>query len=171
MKRRIFNLSLVGMAAAATMSTGTALAGLNTQEKEMTNLEDNKALVGRYFELLAERDWDSIEAMFHDDYVFHMPAQPAPLPKDHYFDAVKMFQAAFPDIHHGVTETIAERDKVMVQMRITGTHQGDLMGVPASGASIDYGTIFVLQIADGQIIEGWAEADLMGLMQQINPSQ
>ena len=171
MKRREFNILTGGLAAAAILPGAGLLASSTTKDTSMDQISANKETALRYFELLANRDWDAIEAMFDDAYIIFMPAQPAPLPKDQHFGAVQMFQTAFPDIEHNITETLSEGDKVLIQMRITGTHLGELMGVPASGNSIDYGTMFVLQLKDGKFIEGWVEADLMGLMRQISPSE
>ncbi len=52
-------------------------------------------------------------------------------------------------------------------VRFRGTHQGDLMGVPASGNTVDFPVIEIYRIAGGRVAEGWAVLDVMGVMQQI----
>ena len=44
-----------------------------------------------------------------------------------------MFFNAFPDIHIEVEDLIAEGDTVVMRATTTGTHQGDFMGIPATG--------------------------------------
>ena len=40
---------------------------------------------------------------------------------------------AFPDLHISIEDLIAEGDKVVARERITGTHRGYYMGLPATG--------------------------------------
>ena len=50
---------------------------------------------------------------------------------------------------------------------LTGTHQGDLMGIPATGKSVEFGGTDIIRIRDGKIAEHWGSTDTMSLMQQI----
>jgi predicted ester cyclase len=56
---------------------------------------------------------------------------------------------------------------------ITGTHQGDFQGVPATGRQITINGIDMSRVVDGKIAEHWAQFDIVGVMQQIGalPSQ
>ena len=47
------------------------------------------------------------------------------------------------------------------------THSGDFMGVPATGNKISVRGIDISRVAGGKVVEGWSEADMMGLMAQI----
>jgi predicted ester cyclase len=38
-----------------------------------------------------------------------------------------------------IEDVIAEGENVLVRLRVRGTHAGELMGVPATGAKIDIG--------------------------------
>ena len=53
--------------------------------------------------------------------------------------------------------------------RITfhGTHQGELMGIPATGKRISVNEIHILRIANGQAVEHWGVEDSLGMMQQL----
>src|SRR5579885_980176 len=46
------------------------------------------------------------------------------------------FQTAFPDLDLQITELAVAGDLVCAHWRWTATHAGDLMGIPASGKSI-----------------------------------
>ena len=54
-----------------------------------------------------------------------------------------------------------------------GTHQGELMGIPASNKSVEIRGINIHKIVDGKMVEAETVLDMMGLMQQIGaiPSQ
>lgn len=45
-----------------------------------------------------------------------------------------MFISAFPDTHMTVEDQVAERDKVLTRWTATGTHTGELMGIPPTAA-------------------------------------
>ncbi|MBK8900289.1 MAG: ester cyclase [Anaerolineaceae bacterium] len=78
-----------------------------------------------------------------------------------------MYLTAFPDIHVGVDDVIGEGDRVVVRYTITGTHQGELMSIPASGKAVSVPAITILRVNNGKCVERWSEADMMGLMTQI----
>lgn len=74
---------------------------------------------------------------------------------------------AFPDLHISVEDQIAEGDKVVSRNTVTGTHQGDYMGLPPTGKSVTYNEIFVVRFAGGRIAETWGVVDVLAQMRQL----
>jgi len=66
-----------------------------------------------------------------------------------------------------VDDIVAEGEKVVVRGHITGTHQGELMGIPATGKRATIQFIDINRIANGKIVERWAAQDDMGFLQQL----
>jgi steroid delta-isomerase-like uncharacterized protein len=66
-----------------------------------------------------------------------------------------------------VQEIHSAGDRVVVRWIGRGTHTGELMGVPATGATVAVDAITILRIADGQIAEEWTVWDALGLLQQV----
>jgi predicted ester cyclase len=62
---------------------------------------------------------------------------------------------------------IAEGDKVVARWRSRATHQGDYMGIPASGKEVQFTVISFYRIEEGKIAESWSVEDQFGLMRQI----
>ena len=87
--------------------------------------------------------------------------------RDNFKQVLMMFYAAFPDLHATVEDLIAEDDKVVARISFRGTHKGELMGVPASGNTVNFPVTEIYRVANGRVAEGWALLDVMGLMQQI----
>jgi predicted ester cyclase len=56
---------------------------------------------------------------------------------------------AFPDLRVTVEDVIAEGDKVVGRNAVTGTHQGEYMGVPPTGKSVTYDEIFIARFVNG----------------------
>jgi predicted ester cyclase len=74
---------------------------------------------------------------------------------------------AFPDLHITVEDVIAEGDKVVERDTITGTHQGEYMGLPPTGKSVAYSEIFIMRFVNGRIAEIWGVVDVFSLMKQL----
>ncbi len=72
-----------------------------------------------------------------------------------------------PDMELPIEDVIAEGDKVLVRLRVRGTHGGELMGIAATGRRIDIGVLDLFQFRDGQLIEHWALLDNLGLLRQL----
>jgi predicted ester cyclase len=62
---------------------------------------------------------------------------------------------AFPDLRVTVEDVIAEGDKVVGRNSVTGTHQGEYMGIPPTGKSVTYNEIFIVRFVNGRIAETW----------------
>jgi predicted ester cyclase len=75
--------------------------------------------------------------------------------------------SAFPDLHVTIHDQVAEGNKVVSRKTFHGTHQGELMGSPATGKQVAFDVIDILQLADGKITDHWVVVDQLGLMQQI----
>jgi len=74
---------------------------------------------------------------------------------------------AFPDLHVTVEDMIEEGDKVVGRNTLTGTHQGEYMGLPPTGKSITYNEIIIFRFANGRIAETWGVVDVFSQMKQL----
>jgi steroid delta-isomerase-like uncharacterized protein len=82
-----------------------------------------------------------------------------------------MLLRAFPDLHVAVEDVIAEGDKLVCRNTVTGTHQGEYMGLPPTGKSVTYNEIFIVRFADGRIAETWGVVDVLSQMRQLGVIQ
>lgn len=131
--------------------------------------EEKRAVVRRYNELVEQYwrtgDADAFDEVVASDFVHHAPGLPPDL--EGMKQALPMFRAAFPDMRLPVEDMIAEGDKVVDRVTVRGTHEGELMGIPASGKQVEFMETHISRIADGKIVERWGEWDALGMMQQI----
>ncbi|HTL15824.1 MAG TPA: ester cyclase [Patescibacteria group bacterium] len=77
------------------------------------------------------------------------------------------FTKAFPDIHVEVADTVSEGDKIAARCIVTGTHQGDALGMPASLRPVRFTGMTILRIREGKIVEAWNNFDFQSLSEQI----
>jgi steroid delta-isomerase-like uncharacterized protein len=82
----------------------------------------------------------------------------------------KMMLAAFPDFAVTVHDMLQDGDKVASRVTFSGTHQGEFMGVPASGNKVEWDVIDILQFRGDQAIAHWGVMDLAGAMAQMSAS-
>jgi steroid delta-isomerase-like uncharacterized protein len=129
---------------------------------------ENKAIARRFFELFSQGDLETIgRELLSPEFVAHFPGMPGPLNLESYRQVGLMFRSAFPDIQDTVEDQIAEGDKVVTRVTSRGTHQGALMGIPATGKRYTISAIVIDRIIDGRIVERWAQFDQLGMLQQL----
>src|SRR3954453_4768937 len=120
-----------------------------------------------YDEVMSAGDLDRIAELCTEDIVD--PELPPGMPSG--VDGVKAFmqmmRGAFPDLRATMQDYVEQGDRAVARARFTGTHQGELMGVAASGNAIDLECIDMIRVVDGKCAEHWGAMDNLALMQQI----
>ena len=85
-----------------------------------------------------------------------------------YKQFASMILKAFPDHHITLEDIIAEGDKVVMRLTVTGTHTGgDYMGIAPTGRQFKMSAIIISRLVNGKIVEQWENADLLGQLQQL----
>jgi steroid delta-isomerase-like uncharacterized protein len=74
---------------------------------------------------------------------------------------------AFPDMHVTIDDMVAEGDKVAVRSTWTGTHKGEIMGIPPTNKKVTVSLIVIDRFAGGKIVEDNGIFDALGLMRQL----
>ena len=74
---------------------------------------------------------------------------------------------AFPDLQFKIQDMIVEGSRVVVRWDMEGTHGGPFAGVAPTGRRITNQGISIYRVVDGQIVEGWSQADRLDVLQQV----
>ena len=82
-------------------------------------------------------------------------------------DVIRAMRTGFPDIVFSVQEQIAEHDKVASRFEWTGTHEGEFLGIPATGRSVRVWGIVIDRLQEGRIKDTRIIMDTLGLMMQL----
>ncbi len=132
--------------------------------------EENKALAHRFhMDIFQQGNFGVVYELISPDFVWHAPA--APPEWVHGPEGVRQaateLRTAYPDLGLSHEDTLAEGDKVMIRWTMRGTHNGPLMGIPATGKPVTVAGIDVFRIAGGQIVELWQHWDHLGMLQQL----
>jgi predicted ester cyclase len=118
-------------------------------------------------EIIVGDGLDKLKDYLTDDYVDHSLPPGVPAGAEGLKQLIGMFKGASPDLKVTYEDMIAEGDKVVMRVTNTGTHKGEMMGIPASGKSVNFSEIHIMRVAGGKFAEHWGLEDNMALMQQI----
>src|SRR5262249_107746 len=113
-------------------------------------------------------DIDGFGELIAEDVIEHEEFPGIPATKEGVLQFFRMYRAAFPDLRMEPEDIIASGDKVVGRVRVTGTNDGEFMGMPATGRSIDIDLIDIVRFEDdGLGHEHWGVIDSMTMMQQL----
>jgi steroid delta-isomerase-like uncharacterized protein len=132
-------------------------------------MADLKALAKRFNdEVMTKGNLDAIDEIVAEDFVEHQELPPdVPPGRDGLHAFVTMFRDAFPDLKVETVSTVVEGDEVWMQSVLTGTHKGELGGIPATGKKVSVTMFDRVKTRDGKAIEHWGVSDDMGMMTQL----
>ena len=132
--------------------------------------EENKAAVRRFFEeVWNQGQLDALDELLSADYVDNEPQNPnAGTPgAEGMKRTISMYRDAFPDLRFTIDDLLADGDKAVCRWTATGTHEGDLAGMPATGKTSTVSGISIDRFEGGKIVEGWTNWDTLGMLQNL----
>ena len=134
--------------------------------------EESKAVVRRMVEQgMIVGDVDAAVGAYAPDFVYHNPVLAAMPSLPRGPEGVRRLlvatRTAFPDLRYSIEALIAEDDTVAVLYTWSGTHQGELGGLPPTGRSVTATGVIVCRVTGGRIVEQWDVDDRLDVMQQL----
>ena len=138
-----------------------------SSQDDFQNKEKIKKVAESYaLDIWDKKDLSAVERYFHADCLIHSSLG-AFQGKEAMRQVVEAWLKAFPDlvvIHDAV---ICENDRVVIQWKAKGTHQGDFKGHSPSKNRVAYTGVTVYRIQNEKIVEYWAYLDMQHLLSQI----
>jgi steroid delta-isomerase-like uncharacterized protein len=132
--------------------------------------DENKALIRRYIQAIDDNDsgdWDILDEYIAEDFIAHNPPFPGvSLNREGVKQAAEIFRLATPG-RHEIPMQVAEADLVVSRIIGRGRHEGELMGIPATGKEVETDGFAVHRIRDGRIVEYWSVVDVARVLQQV----
>jgi predicted ester cyclase len=134
----------------------------------MTRAESEALLRRITEEIWNGRELSLVDELIAEGFVDHidMPGLDG-TGRDRYLASVKLMHTAFSDYHEHIELVVADDEHAVSYVRLTGTHDGDLMGLPPTGRAIDMRAMGILRFAGGQAVERWGIGDNLAQMQQL----
>jgi predicted ester cyclase len=127
----------------------------------------HEELIRRIFdEIINAGNAGAVDELMTEDYIDH-----GPMGDLHGTEAFKqvvaMWRSAVPDVHCAVEDLFSSGDMVAWNVRTTGTHTGEMMGIPPTGRRIELLSPNIGRVRDGRASEHWADQSMFQFLQQI----
>lgn len=128
--------------------------------------EENITIARRFISEQDRRKGPPPEEICAPGYIARILSLP-PMDLAGHAGMAKVFWGAFPDLTQNIDDVFADEEKAAVRYTMTGTHQGDLMGLAPTGKQIKIAGMMTFHIVGGKVVESSCIIDEMALMQQI----
>ena len=125
------------------------------------------ALANRRLAAYAARDSTAIASTHAENGSVASPMGGVLEGRDEIARVYESWFSAFPDFRMSLEDLVIDGDRVVSIVRITGTHSGDFMGLPATGRPMEFLMASLMTVADGFIVDERRIYDFTGLLVQI----
>jgi steroid delta-isomerase-like uncharacterized protein len=135
----------------------------------MKTTEENKALARRFYnEVMNSHNLAAIKSFVTADFIDHNPS-PGHTGKglDDLTAQLGEILTAIPDLHVTTDLIVAEEDKVVTYLTLTGTNSGPFGGMPATHKPVKFNGVDIIQIKDGKATDRWGLTDDMSMLTQM----
>jgi steroid delta-isomerase-like uncharacterized protein len=136
----------------------------------MNTISDNKSVIQDFHRRINEGDLPGAAALVAEDLVNHA-AIPEAQGRAGLVTIFTKLRTGFPDLGSRLEDLIAEGDRVVARITMTGTHTGPLamarFPLEATGRAVEVEQVHVYRLAGGRIVEHWAGRDDFGMLRQL----
>lgn len=129
-------------------------------------IDINAVFAAVYDEAINKGNLDAVDAVFDADYTDHGPFGDSK-GLDAFKGMISLWRQAFPDVHATYGDVIQEGDRAAWRSTTTGTHLGDLPGIPATGKRVELHSIDMGTARDGRAVEHWTVMDRLAMLEQL----
>jgi len=131
--------------------------------------EANTTLLHESVEAFNTGDMTKLLAVAAPNIIIHYAEMPEPLQgHETWQQGYELVKRAFPDLKIRVDDLVAAGDKVALRLTLSGTHQGEFQGIPATGRTISYVSHEFYRVANGLVVEEWICSDMASLFSQLS---
>ncbi len=132
-------------------------------------MSNKTQVIERYFrELFNQGRVELIDELLAPDYVNHSPGSPElPPGRSGVRIVVQALRTAFPDLHYEIEQVVEGEEAVAVRATLTGTHRGDLFGLPATGKRVNVTQMTFERFRGSQIVAHHRLTDDLAMRRQL----
>lgn len=130
--------------------------------------QDNLKIAREGFDTWNAHDPNRYGKLLDENHVWESDTVPAPvMGREAVLQLMQMYFRAFPDLHFEIDQMLASGEYVVTRYTATGTHRGELMGIPATNKLAKTRGCTVSKIQNGKLVHGWVYWDTGALMRQL----
>lgn len=135
----------------------------------MNTIERNISIMKQFETMINTADEKLAEKLISAAASFYTPVSPEPLYGGKgYLSVVHWMRMGFSDVQWHIKDFVADNEKVAVCWVLTGTHDGEFLGVMPTGNKIDTTVMnFYYFNEEGQIINDVAAVGMAGILKPL----
>lgn len=107
-----------------------------------------------------------LDEVIHPNYTYRSPDQVLQ-GSEALKELIAAYRNAFPDLHLDIEELVSTDDKAVLSFTLSGTHQGELMGIAPTGRQMKVNGMTLSHFESGKIVEEWELLDQLNMFQQL----
>lgn len=134
------------------------------------SVQENKVLARRVFdEIWSKGKLDLADELLTPDFVGHPIGLREPFKgPEGAKEFIGSLREGFPDASFAIEEMIAEGDVVATRWVMTGTHDGEFMGIDPTERRVRIDGMTFLRFEQGKVVEGRTLQDAVGLLRALD---
>jgi steroid delta-isomerase-like uncharacterized protein len=128
----------------------------------------HRDLIDDYYGALNTGQFERLDELLSDQFGDHETMFSIPPTRAGLQEKYALLRGAFSDFRFTVDDSVAADDRIAVRLTVQGTHDGDFMGRPATGAQFRVDSVGIFRIEDARIVEHWGVFDQMAMLRQVS---
>ncbi len=129
--------------------------------------DQNIAVVRKMLDIIVLGDLSEVEQIISPNWVNNDPSLPPLSGIAGFKQLVAIWTGSLSNRKLDVQDIIGSGDLVAGHFIVTGTHTGDLMGVPPTGKQVMSTGTGIFRLENGKVVENTVNIDALGLLQQL----
>lgn len=127
---------------------------------------ENETVVRNMLKCVATGDTENVGKYVSENWVNHDPLLP-PLSGVEGAKQLAAIWKGFSDMKYSIDDVLSQGDRVAMRFSMTGKHTGTVMGIPATGKTINITATGIFRVVDGKATDNWVNVDGLALMTQL----
>jgi predicted ester cyclase len=133
-----------------------------------TPAQQNERTVRGLFETVINgTQYDRLGEFCSPDVVMNRPGGAAAIGLDEYEDQYRELHRTFPDLEATLTDVVSDERRVATRFTVTATHEGELLGIEATGTRVTFPAQILFRLGDGTVVEEFHQSDRTTLRKQL----
>jgi steroid delta-isomerase-like uncharacterized protein len=130
-------------------------------------MQDNESIVRRFVDRFINGGDESVlSEIVHPDYIYRSPGEEL-RGREGLAALFRGYRGAFPDLKLVIDDLLATDEATVLSFTLTGTHRGELLGIPATGEPVKVHGMVRSRFREGMIAEEWEILDQLTLFEQL----
>jgi steroid delta-isomerase-like uncharacterized protein len=129
--------------------------------------EQNLQTANKWGEAINSGNLEALRELVTPNVVEHDPGPNQGPGAQGYIDLFNEMRTAFPDLQATPEHITADEDSIALAYTMTGTHQGDFMGIKPTGRKIKARGVQIARYENGKMAERWGSSDQLGILEQL----